>query len=211
MAQFILTWDNTAVLASSNATAQRALYRQKSIGGSFISAGFTPTNDLAKSAITTTTPVLSSNLVYEFKIQSICAQNGPTDNDNGIRELIAFACITPTVSQATTTATASLNVTGTDITKARFTLKKSSDNSIVYGPTIINRSVNTIATTATGLVGSTNYYWQIELYANINLVEIISSGSDFIGTVCGPYTTTTDVPPVCNPVTSVTVTSVEIP
>lgn len=211
MAQFTLTWDNTAVLANPNATAQRALYRLKAVGGAFISAGFTPANDLAKTAITSTTPALGSNIVIETKVQSICTLNGPTDNDNGIQEVIDFSCIVPTLTKTSTTADASLDVTGTDIIKATFTLRKSSDNSIVSGPTVISRSVNTIATGATGLTGSTNYYWQVELHATVQGVEVKSSSVNYLGTVCGPYAVTTDAPPVCNPITSIDVSSIEIP
>jgi hypothetical protein len=210
MAQFVLTWDNTAVLANSNATAQRALYRVKSVGGAFSSTGFTPTNDLAKSATTSTSPVLSSNIVYEFKVQAICTENGPTDNDNGIVEKISFQCIVPDTEVTATTSNISIDVTGLDITKAKFTLKKSSDNSVVYTGTI-NRVGDSVSTTATGLTGSTNYYWQVELYATVNSIDVVSSGGSFLGAACGPYPITTSAPPVCNPVTSVDVSSIEIP
>lgn len=211
MAQFTLNWDNTAVLAHPNSTGQRASYRQKSVGGAWITVGFTPTNDLPKTATTTDSPnSLLTNVVYEFKIESLCTVGGPTINDNGIREAIEFACITPVTGVTETTSTITLDVTGLDITKARFTLRKASDNTIVYGPTTVNRIGDSIMLQAVGLTGSTNYYWQVELYATVNLIEVISSQVNYLGVVCSPYPITTDAPAICDPITSLSVSSIEI-
>lgn len=208
--QFTLQWNNASVLANPNATAQTALYRQKSVGGAFISVGFTPTNPLAKTVNTVDSPnTLLDNVVYEFKVQSVCTLNGPVDNDNGVREIIGFACITPTVTKGETQGTISLSVAGTDITKARVTLRRSSDNSQV-SQNIVNAVGNTISFTQTGLTAGTNYYWQVELYATINGVEVISSDSNYLGSPCSPYAFATDALAVCDPVTSLTVDSIEI-
>lgn len=197
MPVFTLTWDNAVVLASPNATAQRAGYRRKDVGGVWITTGFTPANDLPKSAITCLTPVLISNVVYEFRVQAICTVNGPTINSNGIREQIIFACISPSLSQSDVAATADINVTGTNITKAIFTLRKQSDNSAVGGPSTVVVSANHIQKTFTGLVSSTNYYWEIQLIAVVNGIEVNSSSVDYINAVCGPYNMTTTAPPNC--------------
>lgn len=203
MAQFTLSWNNTTALASANVINTRALYRYKSIGGAFISTGFTPSNDLAKSAVTTDSPILDDNKVIQFKIQSLCTSNGPTDNDNGIQENIGFACITPTLSQTDTTGTATISTVGLDITKVRFTLKRASNNTTIGTPTIVNVVSNSASNTKTELLSNTNYYWQIELYAIINNVEVKSE-------VCSPYPFTTNETPTCNPLTDFTITSIEI-
>ena len=211
MAQFTLTWNNAAILSNPNSIGQRALYRVKSVGGSFLSTGFTPANDLLTSVTSVLSPTLDENSVHEFKIQGLCTVNGPTDNDNGIKEIISFTCIVPTLVNSITTASASINVANTDISKARFTLRKSSDNSILFGPVIIARVGDSIESgNATGLTASTNYYWQIELYSTVQGLEVISSNSEYLGAVCGPYLFMTDAQPVCNPVTSLTVNSIEI-
>lgn len=209
MAQFTLNWFSVLVMINPNAISQRALYRQKSVGGAFISTGFTPANDLPKTAQTTTSPSLADNVIWEFKVQSICTEGGPTDNDNGIREHLHFACIPPILTFTDTTATIVLNVTTTDITKAAFTLRQVSDDSVVYGPTISVRAGNSITGNATGLTPGTEYYWEIVLYTTINGVEIYSTLPSNIDGPCGSETFETDGA-VCAPVTSVDVDSVEL-
>jgi len=121
-----------------------------------------------------------------------------------------FNCIVPTLTETSNTATATLDLTGTDITKARFTLKRSIDDVVFAGPTIVNKVANSASLVATGLAAATDYYWEIELYATINNVEVISSSVNFLGIVCGPHPVTTDAAAVCNPITSMTVSSIEI-
>jgi hypothetical protein len=202
MGQFTLTWDNTDIVSDLNSTGQRAAYRYKTLGGAFVTTGFTPSNDLAKSVTTADSPILDDNKVIEFKVQNLCTQNGPTDNDNGIQEVLQFNCLVPTITKTTTTSGISLNVTGLDITKAKFTLRKAVDNTLVGVPVVIDRISNTISVTATPIDSSTNYYWQVNLYATLNNVEVISD-------LCSPYPFTTDTIPVCNPVTAMTVASIE--
>lgn len=197
MPVYTLNWDNTVVLSSPNVIAQRAGYRRKDVGGAWITTGFTPTNDLLKTAITALSPNLLANVVYEFRVQAICTTGGPTTNSNGIVEQIIFVCLTPATSQADVSASISLNVTGLNITKAKFTLRKTSDNSIVYGPATIVAAFNTIQTTATGLVASTSYYWQVELIAVVNGIEVLSSAVNYLNAVCGPYTVVTTAPAAC--------------
>lgn len=198
MAQFTLNWDNTDLLTEPNVIAQRALYRRKSTGGTFISAGFTPANDLPTSATTTTSPVLLNNVIYEFKIQTLCTVNGPTTNSNGVQEQIAFACITPEITSNDTSSTIVVNCAGLDITKIRFTLRKTSDDSIVYGPVIklpIDAG-NVFTDTASGLDSDTEYYWEYEFYSTVNGIEVISSSVSYLGAVCGAYPG--DTTPVTN-------------
>lgn len=200
MAKFKLTWSNAEALASPSTIGQRALYKRKTDSGQFNSAGFVPANDLPKTATTATTPTLSDNVVYEFKVKTICTF-GEVDNFDGVKESIIFSCITPTVNFTNQNSTASLDLTGSDITKVRFILKKQSDNSVVFGPQVVTRTGNTAsASSGNVLIGSTDYYWQTELYANVNGVEVISS-------VCQapPFTTQPDI---CEPVTSLIIEAV---
>lgn len=203
MSQFTFSWSNTSILASSNVINSRALYRYKAIGGPYISVGFTPANDLNKAITTVDSPVLDDNKVIQCKVQSICTVNGPTDNDNGIQEVIGFACIIPTLTKTENTATILINATGLDITKIKFTLRKSSDNTIVGTATTVNVVAGLASNTKTGLTSSENYYWQTELYAIVNNIEVKSD-------VCSPYPFTTDAPAVCDPLTDFTITSIEI-
>lgn len=203
MSQFTLIWDSSKLASNANATEQNALYRYRLVGGSYISTGFTPANPLAINAVTSDSPVLDNNKVIQFKISTTCTSNGPTDNDDGIKEVIEFESITPTITKDESSSDIVEDVTGLDMTKARFSLKKSSDNTTVGTPTIVNRVGNSISFSQSGLVYNTNYYWQVELYATVNTVDTISE-------VFSPYPFTTDAPAVCNPTTSVAVTSIEV-
>lgn len=195
-----LSWDNTAILAEANVIAQRAYYRIKTVGGAFLSTGFSPANDLS-TAITFTelTPVVQ-NKVYEFKVIAICTAGGPTDNSNGIIEQIAFACIEPVFTNVTTSVIdVVINIPTTDITKARLRLKKQSDNSVVSTATV-NKIANAITHSFTGLDDNTGYYLEVEFYAVVGGIEVISSSVSYLGAVCGGnvsgYQATTDAIPV---------------
>lgn len=183
--QFTITWDNTEIAATTNALSQLVVYRQKAIGGAYLSAGFTPSNPLAKSVSGALSPVLDDNKIYQFKQQTICTANSPSENDNGVQESISLVCLLPTITQTTTQTTATLDVTGLDITKAKFLLKKQSDNSNASSPFTVNRVGNSIQATATGLTTATAYYWQINLYSVVNGLEVISD-------TCTPYNVTTN-------------------
>lgn len=204
MAQFTLSWDNTDILLIPNVLEIRTGYRYKAVGGAYITDGFTPDNNLPTSATTSDSPSLDDNKVIEFIVQSICEENGPTDNDNGVQEVIGFACIVPTVTKTETTGTIVVDTTDLDITKIKFTLRKASDNTIVGTATTVNVVSGSATTTKTGLTESTNYYWQTELYATVNNVEVKNE-------ICSPYPFTTDTTPVCDPITDFTITSIEIP
>lgn len=208
MAQFNLTWDNTNIISGTNTISVRASYRKKG-DTPWIQTGFTPANDMPKTTTSCVSPnTLSDNTIYQFKLETICTYGGPTSDADGILEQIHFACITPTLSKTDTSATITLDVTDLDITKARFTLRKTSDSSIVISPTVIVRAGDSITYTANTLNPSTSYFWQVELYATVNSVEVISSASNYINSVCGPYTVVTNDPPTCDNITSLTVSSV---
>lgn len=210
MSQFKLTWDNTAVVANSNATGQRVGYRQKSVGGIFNTTGFTPTNDLAKAAVTTDSPILLDNIVYEFRVQTICTQNGPTNNDNGVQEGLIFGCLGSNPNQTHEQATILVSLVNTDITKARITLKRSADNSVVSGPITISRINDAITQTVFDLIPDTNYYWQLEYAAIVNSIEVWSSDLAQLGAPCPPVQFKTNPNPVCTPVTSLTATTIQV-
>lgn len=197
MGVFTLNWDNTLLLANANSIAQRASYRRKDVGGAWITGGFTPLNDMLKTVNTALSPNLLDNVLYEFRVQGICTVGGPTINTNGVKEQIGFACIVPSMSQTDVAATASINTTGLNITKVIFTLRRLSDNVIVGGPTTITVVGNLAQTTMTGLTDTTGYYWQIQLIAVVEGVEVVSSAIEYLGTVCGPYTFDTTAPPAC--------------
>lgn len=192
-------WDNAAVLASINTTAQRASKRLKSVGGAYDTLGFTPTNDMAK-AVNAASVVVIDNNIYEIILQAICVNGGPVDNGNGPKEGIIFACILPTFSTTHNSVDVILNLINTDIHKIRVKLRKQSDNSLV-GTFIASRSVNTATATFAGLPASTAYWVEIEFYAIVNGVEVISSDVFYLNAVCGSnipaYQVTTAAPPVC--------------
>jgi hypothetical protein len=208
MPQFVLNWYAAPVMVNPNSIGQRAVYRQKAVGGSFISTGFTPANDLTIVAQTITSPNLSANKIWEFKIQALCTQGGPVDNNNGIQEALKFACITPTLSSTISTATIQLNISGLDITKAVFSLHLVSDNTIVYGPVTATPSGSIIQTQATGIDDDTDYYWTYALKSTVGGVEISSTDSNQLNQECQSINFHTP-PDVCLPVTATTAVAAE--
>lgn len=194
MACFTYNWDNTEVLANDNNTGQNVYYREAG-EVSWISH---PDNPFETSDNTAEICSTSDNIVYEFKVESTCEQGGPTPNDNGIIEYIGFSCVDIEIDQTHNTCVATVDLSNTDITKVRFTLRKSSDNSIAYGPITVNKTSNQAMATATGLTAATSYYWQFIMYATVGGVEIISSQATQLNTVCGPYTFSTEAAPVEN-------------
>ncbi len=194
-----LSWDNSNLVFDPNTDAQRASKRVKAIGGAYDTVGFNPANDMAKSVNEALATVLD-NRVYEFIIDAICISGGPTPNDNGPIEGIAFACIAPSFNPTYNSLNVVLNLVNTDISKIRVTLRKQSDNSLV-GTFTASRSGTTATATFSGLTASTDYWVQIELYAVVNGVEVISSDAAYLGAVCGsnaaPYQVTTSPVPPC--------------
>lgn len=185
MAILYCTWDNTAVSASSNVISQRLSWREKTVGGGFNTTSVTPSNDMAKTVSAADFTAATVNKVYEFKVEAICTEGGPTANLNGIVENIVFSCVTPEpIVVTTTTLNFHINIPSTDITKARLRLRLQSDNSLIATQTVTKAS-NAIDYTFTGLTNNTGYYVEIEYYAMVNGVEVISSSVDYIGNPCG--------------------------
>lgn len=198
MATLYCNWDNTAVAASSNVTFQRVSWRERLVGGGFNTSSITPSNDMAKTVNAANFSAATVNKVYEFKVEALCTVGGPTINSNGIVENLVFECVLPS-SFVVTESTIAFNISipSTDITKARVRLKKQSDDSLIDTQTI-NKVSNAIDYTFTGLTASTGYYFEVEFYATVNVVEVISSSLDYLGAACGGniinYTATTSTP-----------------
>lgn len=206
MATFNLAWNNAGIVSNTNVTAQRAHYRQKSVGGVYITTGFIPANDLPTSATATSIAGLLDNIVYEFRIAAICTAGGPTYNDNGIQEKIHFACVTPTASNSTDTSI-SINVASlpNDITKVVFRLYDSTGTSLLQGPISINHTASTTVTNIfTGLTASTSYVVKVELVALVQSVEVVSTFSNCqVGfSTAAPSTCTAPTNLVVTPATS---------
>lgn len=201
MAQLILMWDNTAVNASANATGQRGSKRIVVVGGAWSTLGFTPINDWPKSQDNALVDVIA-NRVYEFMIEALCTDGGPIPNNNGPKQGLVFECIAPFFDSGSTTIDVGVSLLNTDITKVKFVLKRNSDDVIVGTITANNVGDQAIANFA-GLDPSTNYYVEIELYAVVDGVEVISSGVQPGGTgqVCGGdvigYQVATTAAPAC--------------
>lgn len=218
MAQFTLSWDNGNILTNENALSQRASYRPRTGDGPWITTGFDPTNDMEKEITEADSPdTLNDNIVYQFKIEAICTTGGPTINDNGVREAINFVCITPTITHTYKYGDIELDVSNTDITKATITLRKGSNNALIdiatvdrVGDSIYMETPSAVRSPTIVLDSSSTYYWQVELIANVNNEEVGSTRSDFIGSLCSPYPFTTDAPPVCDPITDIDISSVEV-
>lgn len=216
MAIFHCSWDNTTIANNSNVIYQRLSWREKSVGGAFNTTSIIPTNDLDKTVSSVDFVSASYNKVYEFILEVFCSLGGSTQNSNGIVEKISFGCILPqTVGILDTTASLNFNLSNTDITKIRLVLKLQSNNSIVSSATI-SRSGDTLSHTFTGLTPSTDYYFELEFYAVVNGVEVISSSPSFLGSVCGgnitnyTFSTLTEIIPTTTTTTSSTTTTTTI-
>lgn len=183
MATLNVGWDNTAVSGNPNALNQRV---SKRVQGDipWVTTGFTPANDLATSANSTVATVVVNN-VYQFKVEALCSEGGPTPNDDGVKEGIVFECIVPTLEAEPTEVAVSFSLAATSITKAILTLKKQSDDSIVGGPVTKNRVADAINHTFTGLTQLEDYYLEVQLIATVDGVEVNSSDEEYLNAVCG--------------------------
>lgn len=210
MAQFNLSWFNTAVIINPNSIGQRVSHRGKTAGGAFVTTGYTPANDLPKTASASQSPVLGDNKVWEFKVECLCDEGGPIPNDNGNIEGLKFACLEPVISNIETdSATIALNVLNTDITSATFILHRNADDVVAAGPTTIARVGNSITWNVTGLDAETEYYVETILYAIVNGSQIASNDADQLNASCisEDFITLADV---CAPVTAADITSIDI-
>lgn len=204
MADFKLKWDVTDLIGNANALYQTAYYRPRSNGSQpWLSTGFFPSNPLPVSVNETTISSLLSNIVYQFKVESSCADGGPMINDNGVIEKIEFSCITPNITVTETTANVTIDLNGTDITKVRLFLKDSITGELIIPSEIVYPFSSIVSKEYVGLTPGKNYFIQTELIATVNNVDVTSQ-------LCSPYSFTTIALPVCNSPISVTVESIEI-
>lgn len=171
MANIVINWTPNT---NGNTINQRAYNRQKNIGGAFLTTNFTPTNDLSTVATTSTFTNATVNTVYEFQVANVCTVGGPTFNNNGIREGIVFACVTPTESHTDTTATATVSGLPSDITKVVFNILDNVGTPV--GAVQTNTVSGGIATASySSLTNSTVYIIRIQLIAVVNGVEVTSN------------------------------------
>ena len=216
MAIFHCSWDNTTIANNSNVVYQRLSWREKSVGGVFNTSSVIPANDLDKTISSVDFISATSNKVYEFILEVFCSLGGSTQNSNGIVEKISFECLLPqTTGILDTTASLNFDLSNTDITKIKLTLKLQSDDSIVSSATV-NRSGNSLNHTFSGLTPVTGYYFELEYYANVNGIEVISSSPSFLGSVCGgnitnySFSTSEEIVPTTTTTTSSTTTTTTI-
>lgn len=204
---YMLSWDNTEIVANTNTVSQIAYYREKIISGEFSTIGFIPSNPLDGATNLVISPDLpNANSIYEFKLEVTCAQNGPIMNENGLLEGIRFSCLAaPTITFGETTAQAMYDLSGggNSITKIRFVLRKDSDNSIIKDETV-TPVAGIFTSSITGLDTGTAYYYQTEYFSELNGVEVRSGSADQLNALCGDYDFITENP-VCNPVTNIVI------
>jgi hypothetical protein len=187
--EFTINWDNADLLGNTNNTGQKAFYRRKSTGGAFIGS-----NILPKTLNTVSSPILLPNVIYEFKVEAICTEGGSLINGNGVVEALGFICLEPEIEFTHNTSDVAVDITETDISKIVFTLKKSSNNTVVGTPITSLKGVGSqITATIAGLTPSTSYYWETVMYATVG-------GQEKVSTVCGPYNFVTDdyIAPICS-------------
>lgn len=169
MANFTLNWTPNI---NSNVSIQQAEYRQKSVGGVYNTSGFSPANPLLTTDSTTSISGLLDNVVYEFRVVNFCTE-GRTHSSN--IEFIKFACVTPVISNTSTTVTASISSLPVDITKIKYSLLSSDGLTVLQGPIAVNTSSGSSVYVFTGLSPDTDYIVKIELVALVNGIEVTSS------------------------------------
>lgn len=170
-----LAWDNTALLLSPNVIAVRAWQRQKVLGGTFYTTGFSPSNDLAPGLVSTEFVAAVPNKIYEFKVESICESGGPTENTNGLQEGIEFGCLdldVIPVLDGDNSWSGNIDVSGTDIEGVIYTLKLQADDSVVDGPDDVPQLLGQCQIDYTGLTPNTAYYVEAQFYATVNGVVV---------------------------------------
>lgn len=171
MANFNLSWILTV---TANVTGQRAYYRQKTVGGAFLTTGFSPANDLSTSATSTSIAGLLDNVVYQFQIANLCSTGGPTFNANGIQEGIKFACVTPTETHTHNSATGTVSGLPSDITSVIFTLTDAGGTALSTPVTSVT-SAGSASATFTGLTPSSDFFIKVEFTAVVNGATVTSA------------------------------------
>lgn len=163
-ANFNISW--TAGV-TSNTTAQRVYYRQKSIGGAYITTGFIPPNDLPINATSTTINNLSFNRVYEFLVANICSESEQPIYSAKV-EKINFECLGVYDIQSETYSIifyAIINTANVDINKVKLSISGFPDKTF----DVVNGSNPLIFD---GLTPDTAYVLQVRYGAIVNGVQI---------------------------------------
>lgn len=158
---------------NSKVTAQRAYFRQKSIGGSFSDEGFDPPNDLPTTASTVEIHDLLYNTVYQFQIANICEDaDTPVFNDNGIKEGIVFKCEPASVTISFDSLKPYLSALSQDIIKIKFSLY--TENNVLIRNSTVNVVDNYAEVLFDDLDSETIYIIKTQYHAIVNGVEILS-------------------------------------
>jgi len=214
--KFNLSWNNTSIQGNANVVSQEAGYQSKLVPG-WITTGFTNyANPIPVAQHTSTSPDLNDNIIYQFRVNSLCSTGGPMPNIGGVVEAIHFACIVASTVMSGISATCTINLANTSITKVRFSLKEmlgstpSPSDPVKLSPTVVARdtTANTATVTVNNLEYTKKYYWETELYSTIrnNSVdtEVISSSPAYLGVRCIDQFTM-PAPPSCAAVTALIV------
>jgi hypothetical protein len=170
MANFTLNWSTNI---NGTVLNQQAEYRQKSIGGAYLTTGFIPANPLSSSAITTSINSLTDNIVYQFRVSNLCTlgNTGYTAIEEGIK----FACVTPTETHTSTSIQSTVSSLPSDIIKVRHTLYNSLGTVILQGPIEVVTIAGISSNNFTGLTPLTSYIIKVELVANVDGAEVVSN------------------------------------
>jgi len=200
MATLYLSWDNSAISGNPNVISQRVSWRRKSIGGAYFTTGMSPSNDMSPATNGASHTTVVVNQVFEYKVEAICTEGGPISNLNGNQEGIIFQCnIMPEFTPGANNILVELDVSATDIIKARIKLYKAFDDSL-QDNLVVTASAGTISHDFTGLAVGTPYYVTIDYIALVNGVEVSVTDQD--GSPCGnnedgDYAATTTGIPLC--------------
>lgn len=210
---FTFDWDNTALATDSNVIGQRISFRPKDTLGAWHTAGFTPSNDINKTIHHAINPLIADNLIYQFKLETICGVGGPVISNNDIQEQITFQCVEPSYTYLIqgvpgfleTDITISLHNLD-DVNSVDLLIRKVSDDSLFRGPytmAVINGSLE--QDISTNIDQSTYYYIQTRYRAFVQGVQVYSDSSNYLGAWCSSQsfiaptsnttTTTTTLPP----------------
>lgn len=170
-ATFTLNWTPNI---NSKVIAQRAYYRQKSLGGTFSDEGFDPPNDLSITANTVSITDLLYNTIYEFQITNICDDaTDPVVNNNGTIEAIVFKCEPVSATIGYDNIKVYISSLTEDITKVKFSLYNSSE--VLLQVITSTASNNYAEATFNNLDSETIYIVKTQYYTILNNQQIISN------------------------------------
>lgn len=164
---------------ASNTTSQHLYYRKKSVGGAWLDSGNSTFSTGAVVGAGVESSMLNNadpNLIYQFKIVSIC--NQLTSSDSNIFEGMTQECLSSsrfTINVTTSTVQVSVDLSNTDVTSMYFQLHINGIGIIAQSPNNISRSGNSITYTfSTGLSANTVY----DLYYGIGGTVDINGDGD---------------------------------